>query len=57
MNNPRQKALGRDFDLTWPGRPAFKAPERVDSGEWVSSGPLTMHALGGSRVFPSIQEL
>jgi thiol-disulfide isomerase/thioredoxin len=45
-----QKALGRDFDLKSLGRPAFKAPELVDSGEWVNSGPLTMHALAGKVV-------
>ena len=45
-----QKALGRDFDLKSLGLPAFKAPELVDSGEWVNSGPLTMHALSGKVV-------
>ena len=45
-----QKALGRDFDLKSLGHPAFKAPELVDSGEWVHSGPLTMKALAGKVV-------
>jgi thiol-disulfide isomerase/thioredoxin len=45
-----QKALGRDFDLKSLGRPAFKAPELIDSGEWLNSGPLTMHALAGKVV-------
>jgi len=45
-----QKALGRDFDLKSLGRPTFKAPELVDSGEWVNSGPLTIHALAGKVV-------
>jgi len=45
-----QKALGRDFDLKSLGRPAFKAPELVDSGEWLNSEPLTMHGLAGKVV-------
>jgi len=45
-----QKAIGRDFDLTTLGRPAFKAPELVDSGEWFNSAPLTIKALAGKVV-------
>ena len=45
-----QKAIGRDFDLTTLGRPAFKAPELVDSGEWLNSEPLTIKALAGKVV-------
>ncbi len=45
-----QKALGRDFDLKSLGCPAFKAPELVDSGAWLNSGPISMHALAGKVV-------
>jgi peroxiredoxin len=45
-----QKAMGRDFDLTTLGRSAYKAPELVDSGEWLNSAPLTMKALAGKVV-------
>ena len=45
-----QKTLGRDFDLTTLGRPAFKAPELVDSGEWFNSTPLTTKSLVGKVV-------
>jgi peroxiredoxin len=45
-----QKALGRDFDLKSLGRPAFKAPALIDSGTWLNSEPLTMHALAGKVV-------
>lgn len=44
------KSLGRDFDLTTLGRPAFRAPELVDSGEWLNSAPLTNRALVGKVV-------
>jgi len=45
-----QKTLGRDFDLTTLGRPAFRAPELVDSGDWLNSAPLTIKALAGKVV-------
>lgn len=45
-----QKTLGRDFDLTTLGRPVFKAPELVDAGSWLNSGPLTMKGLVGKVV-------
>lgn len=46
-----QKALGREFDLTKLGRAAFKAPELVDSGEWLNSDkPLTLESLAGKVV-------
>ena len=45
-----QKAIGREFDLTTLGRSAFKAPELIDSGEWLNSAPLTMKALAGKVV-------
>jgi peroxiredoxin len=45
-----QKALGRDFDLTMLGRAEFKAPELIDSGEWLNSKPLSMRELEGRVV-------
>ena len=46
-----QKSLGRDFDLTKLGQARFKAPELVDSGEWLNSEkPLTLKSLAGKVV-------
>jgi peroxiredoxin len=45
-----QRALGRDFDLTQLGRARFRAPELVDSGEWLNAGPLTLESLAGKVV-------
>jgi len=46
-----QKALGREFDLTKLGHARFKAPELVDSGEWLNSAkPLTLESLVGKVV-------
>ena len=46
-----QKAVGRDFDFTKLGRAKFKAPELVDSGEWLNSEkPLTLDSLAGKVV-------
>jgi peroxiredoxin len=43
-------ALGRDFDMTRLGRPRYRAPELVDSGEWLNSEPLTLESLAGNVV-------
>lgn len=54
--SPAQKAIwqrsrGREFDLTKLGHPRFKAPEFVDSGEWLNSKtPLTLDGLAGKVV-------
>ena len=46
-----QKSLGRDFDLTKLGYARFKAPELVDSGEWLNTEkPLTLESLAGKVV-------
>ncbi len=45
-----RKAIGRDFDVTRLGRPIYKAPEIVDSGEWLNSEPLTLESLAGNVV-------
>ena len=45
-----QKSLGRDFDLKKLGHARFKAPELVDSGEWLNSEPLTLKSLAGNVI-------
>lgn len=45
-----RKAIGRDFDMTRLGRPVYRAPELVDSGEWLNSEPLTLESLAGNVV-------
>jgi len=45
-----RKAVGRDFDMTSLGRPIYKAPELVDSAEWLNSEPLTLESLAGNVV-------
>lgn len=46
-----QKSLGRDFDLKKLGQARFRAPELVDSGEWLNSDkPLTLESLAGKVV-------
>ena len=45
-----RKALGRDFDTTRLGRPVYRAPELVDSGEWLNSEPLTLESLAGNVI-------
>ncbi len=45
-----QRALGRDFDLARLGHAKFKAPELVDSDEWLNAEPLRLESLAGSVV-------
>ena len=45
-----RKSLGRDFDMTKLGRPIYRAPELVDSAEWLNSEPLTLESLAGNVV-------
>jgi len=46
-----QKSLGRDFDLMKLGHARFKAPELIDSGEWLNAEqPVTLDALAGKVV-------
>ena len=46
-----QRFLGRDFDFANLGQARFKAPELVDSGEWLNTEqPLTIASLGGKVV-------
>lgn len=46
-----RRFLGRDFDFTNLGQARFKAPELVDSGEWLNTEqPLTIAMLRGKVV-------
>lgn len=45
-----QQALGRDFDLSRLGTPTYKAPELIDSGEWIHAEPFTLASLTGKVV-------
>lgn len=52
---PEQKTawrelLGPTFDLTKLGPPAFKAPELVNTDEWINSEPVTLKELRGKVV-------
>ncbi|MDB5385575.1 MAG: thioredoxin [Planctomycetaceae bacterium] len=42
--------LGKPFDLAKLGRPSFKAPELLDSGDWINSVPLTLAKSRGKVV-------
>lgn len=42
--------LGPTFELSRLGQPAFKAPELVDTGEWINSPPLKLEHLRGKVV-------
>ena len=54
--SPLQKSnwrafLGRDFDLMKLGHARFRAPELIDSGEWLNAEkPLTLDVLAGKVV-------
>ncbi|MGE0607436.1 MAG: redoxin domain-containing protein [Pirellulales bacterium] len=45
-----REMLGPAFDLAKLGRPAFKAPELVDTGAWINSPPLQLKELRGKVV-------
>lgn len=45
-----KKMLGAPFELANLGRPAFKAPELVDTGDWINSTPLQLKTLRGKVV-------
>jgi peroxiredoxin len=42
--------VGANFDTAKIGRPVFKAPELIDTGEWINSPPLTLARLRGKVV-------
>jgi peroxiredoxin len=55
LMKPEQKAdlkkmLGAPFSVTSLRKPAFKAPELVDTGEWINSSPLRLEQLHGKVV-------
>jgi peroxiredoxin len=45
-----RKLLGSPFDTSKLGRPAMKAPELIDTGEWVNSSPLKIAEQQGKVV-------
>jgi peroxiredoxin len=45
-----KKLLGSPFELSKLGQPAFKAPELIDTGEWINSTPLKLENLRGKVV-------
>ena len=45
-----RRALGKDIDLTMLGDPTYKAPELIDSGDWINSEPVRLHDLKGTVV-------
>jgi thiol-disulfide isomerase/thioredoxin len=46
-----KEAVGAEFDFSKLGRPAFKAPELVDTGEWINAqAPLEIAKLRGKVV-------
>lgn len=52
---PKQQATWRElvgpkFDTNKLGQSAFKAPEIVDTGEWINSSPLRLDGLRGKVV-------
>jgi peroxiredoxin len=52
---PEQQAnfkalLGEAFDAAQLGRPEYKAPELVNTGQWINSGPLTLADQRGKVV-------
>ncbi|MFN0197169.1 MAG: redoxin domain-containing protein [Planctomycetaceae bacterium] len=42
--------LGETFEISQLGEPAYKAPELIDTGEWVNSSPLVPDDLRGKVV-------
>ncbi len=45
-----KELLGKPFDVTKLGNAAFKAPELVDSHEWINSSPVALEKLRGKVV-------
>lgn len=45
-----REMIGADFDMTKLGRPAFKAPELIDTQDWINSSPLRLEDLRGKVV-------
>lgn len=45
-----KKLFGAPFDLSKLGQPGFKAPELVDTGEWINATPQQLAQLRGKVV-------
>lgn len=45
-----RKMLGSPFPLAELRKPAFKAPELIDTDEWINSSPLSLSSLQGKVV-------
>lgn len=45
-----KEMLGPQFDVSKLGQPRFKAPELIDSNEWINSAPLELKKLQGKVV-------
>jgi peroxiredoxin len=45
-----RKLVGVNFERAKLGRPVFKAPELIDTGEWINSPPLALAKLRGKVV-------
>src|SRR5262249_8805990 len=45
-----KKLVGSAFDVTQLGKPAFKAPEIINTSEWINSRPLELKQLRGKVV-------
>lgn len=45
-----RELVGADFDTTKLGRAAFKAPELVDTDDWINSSPIKLQELRGKVV-------
>lgn len=43
-------AVGQDFDTAQLGWPRYRAPELIDSGEWINSPPLALSKLRGKVI-------
>jgi len=50
QRNALRTLLGPPFDLAKLGQPRFKAPELIDTGQWINSPPLQLAKLRGKVV-------
>lgn len=45
-----QKVMGKPFDGVNVSQPHFRAPDFIDTGEWINSSPLSLEELRGKVV-------
>ncbi|MCI0350108.1 MAG: redoxin domain-containing protein, partial [Acidobacteriales bacterium] len=45
-----RELVGADFDMAQLGRAAFKAPDLVNTGDWINSSPIKLQELQGNVV-------